>query len=272
MHTYTSLFSDLEKSGLKQSDTVMIHSSVKSVGEVDGRADTILDVLMDYFGESGLLAMPTLTWSNVNAAQPVYKVNETPSVVGTLPELFRRRPGVIRSLHPTHSLAAFGKDAKAFVAGHENFDTPAGIGSPWHRLIGADAKIVFLGVYIGCNTFLHGVEEWAGGKDILTDSREPLVSIDENGIAHPVPSRRHVGDHSHFYHLLEPHFKALGALTRFTFGDAPCRVLDARQIAAYTGNVIKRQPAIFTEEWNREHPESFEQFFHEDFPTLPWER
>ena len=50
MHTYSSLKKDLLESGLLPSDTVLIHSSMKSIGNVDGGADTVLDVLMDYFG------------------------------------------------------------------------------------------------------------------------------------------------------------------------------------------------------------------------------
>ena len=113
MHTYISLRNDLEKLGIPQDGTLLIHSSMKSIGDVEGRADTVLDVFMDYFKEAGLLVFPTLTWSNVNAEQPVFNVRETPSVVGILPQLFRQRPGVIRSLHPTHSLA---RCAKAVLA------------------------------------------------------------------------------------------------------------------------------------------------------------
>ena len=67
LHTFKTLTEDLEKSGLKRDDTILIHSSMKSMGEVEGRADTVLDVLMDYFGKDGLLVFPTLSYSNVNA-------------------------------------------------------------------------------------------------------------------------------------------------------------------------------------------------------------
>ena len=160
MHTYTTLTKDLQQSGLVPEQTVLVHSSMKSIGEVENRANTVLDVLMDYFGQAGLLVFPTLTWSNVNAAQPLFSVLDTPSVVGILPQLFRQRPGVIRSLHPSHSLAAFGQDAGVFCAGHERFQSPCARQSPWGRLYDRNAKILFLGVSIAHNTFLHAVEEW----------------------------------------------------------------------------------------------------------------
>lgn len=266
MHTYESLADDLAKSGIKRGDTLLVHSSMKSIGEVEGRADTVLDVFMDYFRDDGLFAMPTLTWSNVNAAQPIYDVRETKSVVGLLPELFRKREGVVRSLHPTHSLAAYGRNADAFTEGHERFDSPAGPFSPWRRLLLANAKIMFLGTGIGCNTFLHGVEEWGGAEEVLSIAKEQLVSIGYDGARHAVPSRRHIGDHSKFYHLLEPHFQALGALSEFRFGDALCKVLDARLAARYTLSLVKRFPRAFTDDWNLAHPAFFTETLAEDFP------
>ena len=46
MHTYTSLRNDLERLGIQPDGTLLIHSSMKSVGDVEGRADTVLDVFM----------------------------------------------------------------------------------------------------------------------------------------------------------------------------------------------------------------------------------
>ena len=192
MHTYVSLRKDLENLGIPQDGTLLIHSSMKSIGDVEGRADTVLDVFMDYFQEAGLLVFPTLTWSNVNADQPVFNVRETPSVVGILPQLFRQRPGVIRSLHPTHSLAAWGREAAAFTEGHERFDSPACEFSPWRRLVGYKAQILFLGASIAHNTFLHGVEEWGHAANVLTEEKQNLVSIDYDGKAHAFPPHRRV--------------------------------------------------------------------------------
>ena len=124
MYSKSDLKADLTAMGLKGSETVIIHSSLKSIGEVEGRADGILDALTEFF-KDGLLVFPSMSYNLVNAKQPVFSVRDTPCCVSMLPELFRRRPGVIRSLHPTHAVAAIGKDAAEFVAGHEKFDSPA---------------------------------------------------------------------------------------------------------------------------------------------------
>jgi aminoglycoside 3-N-acetyltransferase len=80
-----------------------------------------------------------------------------------LTEIFRRSPGVVRSLHPTHSVAAWGADAAAMVAGHEDAKTPCGTGSPYMRLLEHDGKILFLGATYDSMTFWHAVEELIEG-------------------------------------------------------------------------------------------------------------
>ena len=87
----------LESMGLKGDETILIHSSMKAIGAVDGGADTVLDAWMEYF-KDGLLLLPTHTWKTVNADNPVYNPYTTPSCVGLLTNMFMKRDGVIRSL------------------------------------------------------------------------------------------------------------------------------------------------------------------------------
>ena len=54
MYTKQDLIKDLENMGLKSTDSIMIHSSYKAIGEVEGRAETVVDALMTYF-KDGLL-------------------------------------------------------------------------------------------------------------------------------------------------------------------------------------------------------------------------
>ncbi|MDD7152990.1 MAG: AAC(3) family N-acetyltransferase [Faecalibacterium prausnitzii] len=48
-HTKETLRQDLVAMGLTGTETILIHSSMKSIGEVEGGADTVLDVLMEFF-------------------------------------------------------------------------------------------------------------------------------------------------------------------------------------------------------------------------------
>lgn len=143
-HTKESLIRQLEALGLDSAGTVLVHSSMKSLGEVEGGADTVLDAFSEYMSQ-GLLVFPTHTWSYINKDRPRFEVEHSPVCVGILPELFRKRPGVIRSWHPTHSVAALGWDAKAFTAEDHLFDTPCARGSSWGSCSTAKRQFCSLG-------------------------------------------------------------------------------------------------------------------------------
>lgn len=104
-YTKKHLKEQLYQMGLNGTETILIHSSMKAIGDVEGGAETVLDAWMEYFKE-GLLLLPTHTWKTVNESHPVFDSQKEPSCVGVLTNLFMKREGVVRSLHPTHSMAA----------------------------------------------------------------------------------------------------------------------------------------------------------------------
>src|SRR5699024_3727915 len=111
----------LETMNIDSEETIINHYSMKCNMEVEGQADTVLDAYSEFM-KDGLLVFPTHTWAHINEEQPKFYVEETPTNIGILTELFRKRPDVIRSLHPTHSVAALGDGAEEFVAGDEQFN------------------------------------------------------------------------------------------------------------------------------------------------------
>jgi len=144
--------------GLNGTETILIHSSMKAIGDVEGGAETVLDAWMEYFKE-GLLLLPTHTWKTVNESHPVFDSQKEPSCVGVLTNLFMKREGVVRSLHPTHSMAGFGKHAAEYLAGEEYRNTPCTPGGCYDRLKDAGGKILLVGVGHERNTYIHSVEE-----------------------------------------------------------------------------------------------------------------
>ena len=238
MFRKNDLRKDLENLQILPSDTLLIHSSMKSIGEVEGGADAVLDMLMEYFKESGLLLFPTLSYRSVNAGITRFDVANTPACTGILPELFRKKPGVVRSLHPTHSLAAFGREAAEFTSGHENADTPAPVGSPWWKILQRKGKIMFIGTGINCNTFLHGMDEWLNLPGFLTEHVEDLEVVDYNGNIMKSPQHRHCAGRNAYYESLESRFDAAGAIVRGKFGNANVHVLDAEKISSELGYTI----------------------------------
>ena len=49
MYTKNDLKEHLKTMGLTGEETILIHSSMKSIGDVQDRAEGVLDVLIDYF-------------------------------------------------------------------------------------------------------------------------------------------------------------------------------------------------------------------------------
>jgi aminoglycoside 3-N-acetyltransferase len=141
---------DLRSLGLAQGMNLVVHSSLSSLGQVEGGADAVIDALLEAIGERGTLAMPTFTFP----PDAVFDPRTTRSTTGLITETFRRREGVLRSIHPTHSVAAFGLLAGHFVDGHRTA-TALGVDSPLHRLAVSGGFVLLLGVGHTSNAMVH---------------------------------------------------------------------------------------------------------------------
>jgi neutral ceramidase len=108
--------------------------------------EILITGLQDLVGSDGLLIIPTCTPSEgypKNAFNPVHSASE----MGWFSDFFRIQPNVYRSVHPTHSAAAWGSVAEEFVASHRfaaGRQSPwgegaFGYGSPWDLLYKRDA-------------------------------------------------------------------------------------------------------------------------------------
>lgn len=250
MHTVQSLISDLSKMGIVGSDTLLVHSSMKAIGGVDGvdgGADTVLDALCTYMAE-GLLVLPTHTWGTINPNNPIYSIAETPSCVGILPEFFRKRKGVVRSSHPTHSIAAIGKDASNFTEGDAYFKTPCHRDGPWGRLLDRRAKIMFVGVDLTVNTFMHAIEEWLDIPDNLEQFPQVLFTKRLDGSLQQVQQFRHKGSRSECFNKVRNIFIENGAMTTGKFGSAETFVCDALRMTEILCVMLLSNPMLFSDD------------------------
>lgn len=174
------LKSDLQSLGIKKTDTLLMHSSLSSLGYVEGGADTVIDTLLSLLSE-GTLLMPTLSYVSVTPEQSEFSSRETKSCVGCIGETFRKREGVIRSLHPTHSVAGTGRLARELLLKHKESDTPVGEFSPFALLPKVKGKILMLGCGLRPNTSMHGVEEKSVPPYLFAKESVAYTLIDEKG-------------------------------------------------------------------------------------------
>lgn len=143
--------------GVQAGDSLMVHSSFKSLGPVPGGIETLVQGLLRAVGPDGTLLMPALSWDL--RPPKIFDVRSTCSIVGAIPEYFRTRPGTLRSIHPTHSVCAVGRRAQELLDGHRADSTPCGPHSPFARLSQEGGKILMLGCGLRPNTTMHALEE-----------------------------------------------------------------------------------------------------------------
>lgn len=100
MATKSDLIRDLRALGIKENDTVLVHSSLSALGFIEGGAETVIEALKEIITEGGNLLFPTLSYATVNLDNLNFDVRNTPCCVGIIPETFRKQPDVIRSIRP----------------------------------------------------------------------------------------------------------------------------------------------------------------------------
>ena len=155
--TGADIAGSLRAMGLEAGDRVMVHSSLSSMGHVEGGADTVVQAFLDVLGPQGTLMVPTFTHSSCEYFDPL----ESPSLNGAVTEAARRFPGAVRSLHPTHAVTAIGPDAESLVADDLNRGA-LGKGCALDRLIKKGGNIFLLGVSQSSNSAIHIGEDYAG--------------------------------------------------------------------------------------------------------------
>ena len=151
--------------GVRAGDTVFFHSSLSSVGYVINGADAVIDAFLAVVGPRGTVAVPTLVVEDRAGEYGTWFVRDTtPSNMGLITEVFRRRPDSFRSDDPIHSVAAIGARAEELTRGqitrHRIYPAPGGfsVGGPFDQLVAQNAKYVLLGTSFAVQTMCHEVE------------------------------------------------------------------------------------------------------------------
>lgn len=151
-----------KNAGVVKGDTIFLHSDAIVTAEMEGKdinekAETLFAGILGALGEQGTLVVPTFTYSATKGE--IYNVQHTKSDVGLLTEIFRKRPGVLRSLNPAFSVAASGAQAKAFAA--TSMDDCFGEKTSFELLYKLNGWIFTLGCSFDRVTFIHYVDQAA---------------------------------------------------------------------------------------------------------------
>ncbi len=232
--------------------SLIVHSSLRSLGWIPGGARSVVDALLAVLGPAGTLVMPAhsgdnsdpaywrhppvpeIWWPAIRKAMPAFDPERTPCAgMGAIADCFRAYPGVLRSNHPTSSFLALGPAAAGLLA-RPDLSCSLGEDSPCGALDRADAWVLLLGVDFDRCTVMHLAEfrcacrtgflqssavigrdgrEWAAYQDLDVDSDDFLS-----------PGRE---------------LEAAGLVRRSMFSGSELRLFRVRDAVRFAGNWLR---------------------------------
>ncbi len=241
------LVEHLRRASIGGGDAVILHSSLKSVGAVEGGPSTIVEAILAAIGPTGHLLVPTFTYCLPIWNVPPFEVDNTPSRVGAITEAVRHHPAAVRSFHPTHSVAVIGPEKEKTIRNHLHA-TPVGRDCPFDRMRAYNAKILMLGTHQDTNTSLHLCEvlsdlpyirvAFSEGQDF-----ELAWFINENGEIEYTPIYEVPGC-SRGFRVVEEPLRRLGVLRDVMIGNAPSQLLYLNELIAAMSEFLQRDPVM----------------------------
>jgi len=219
---------------LSQGMRILVHSSLSSFGKVEGGALSVITALEEVITPEGLIMMPAFTYG-----RDVFEPLKSPSHTGLISEEFRRGEGVKRSMHPTHSVCAWGKRADDFLNGHQ-VEAPFSLGTPIHKLALENGFILLLGVGQEANSLMHVAQELAGVPYL---DRSKLVKATVNARELEVKARR--AGCSLGFGKAEAMLERENLVHYYKIGDSVIRFMLAKPVLESLAAVFKKDPLIF---------------------------
>jgi aminoglycoside N3'-acetyltransferase len=230
-----SVVHQIEQLKIERGDAIFIHSMISSIGFMHGDLNEIIEVLIEKVGQEGHVFMPTFTSSGYSSdyleTKPVFDVNKTPSKMGVLTEIFRKRSDVVRSIHPTHSVAVWGKNKEYFINEHHTDKNPFGEKSPFYKFLKqSNTKVICLGVTIFPVTLFRVFESVNMSSyplKIFLDKEYSCQAINKNGDVIEVRTLAHNPEVSGLRRnlLFENYFIDEGLLSSFEIGNSTSYML-----------------------------------------------
>jgi aminoglycoside 3-N-acetyltransferase len=261
MHSRASLTSDFRRLGVAAGDVVMLHASVRAVGEVAGGPVQILLALQDAVGPTGSLLMyascpqyyDEIGRGNLSAQQeqelrrtlPAFDPHTAPCARdnGALVEFFRTMPGTTVSAHVTR-FAARGPHAEHLLA-DVPWDFTYGADSTLARFNSVGGKILLLGSDHDQVTFLHHAEHIVDVPDKIIATFEVPCDDGTGGVVWRQMKEFDTADMAHaswpadmFTQIVDGYLASTGNRGD-KVGNAQSHLMDAPGLLAYAVSVMK---------------------------------
>lgn len=234
--------------GIQKGDVLALHSSLSSLGNVEGGADTVIEALQEVVTEKGTLLMPTHSgnlscYMNVGYHPAKSGCKE---ITGIIPDTFWRKEGVLRSKHPSHSTAAWGNQAHWFLEHHSPATYAFEKNTPFHKVAMAGGKILLLGVKNTRNSSIHVSEYLADASYLNVSYSVPegttYLVENEDGSITKYPLTGILPGCSKNFDWFDPILFEAQAMKRCKIGSSDSYLIDSDLMMKTIIPYIKKQP------------------------------
>jgi aminoglycoside 3-N-acetyltransferase len=247
MLTFDKLIHEFRALGLEAGDTILVHSSYKAFGGVDGGPQTVIDALLHVLEDGGTLIMPTFNFDFCKGKP--WDIRTTPSHMGAITNMVREHKDALRVFHPIYSFAILGKHAAYLTK--DRYKSSFEKKSVFGKLRELGGKMMVIGLsYTNSMTFFHHVEEMEGvdyrymkdftglvtdeGGNTYEDTYSMLVRDIDKGVETEVDP---MGE------LME---KA-GIVVIRKIGEATVKLMKADDVYTFTAREMRRDPRLLYE-------------------------
>lgn len=226
--------------------TLMVHSSLSSMGWVVGGAMVVVRVLIESLGPEGTLVMPSATPLCADPAQwkdskipeawfevirknlPVFNPQTTPTSLGAIPETFRTWPGTLRSNHPLESICARGAVALEITHDHP-LAFSEGKDGPFGKMYELDSWILLIGVGFNRCTALHYAESLVEKRRV----QSVRFPINEGGRRTWIEVPNVSDDNDTHFPIIGRKYLSTGRARQGTIGNADSTLISMRDLVGF---------------------------------------
>jgi aminoglycoside N3'-acetyltransferase len=231
-----TIIDDLRTLGVQPGAVLLVHTSFRAVGPVDGGPGALITALQEVVGEEGTIVMPSWTGDDDDPFDAA--TTAVAASLGVTAATFAQTPGVRRSAHP-FACAAIGRHAEV-ITGDPLPVPPHRLESPVGRVWELDGSVLLLGVGHDSNTTMHLAEALAGVPygvpkhcTVLDRGQPRRVDYLEN-------------DHCcQRFRLMDDRLRSRGLQLEGRVGNAAAKLIRSRDIVDVAREYLEGDPLVF---------------------------
>ncbi len=246
--TKEDIFHQLEAMNAPRDSIVLMHSSLRLIGNVEGGASGLLDILISYFTEKGgLFCVPTHTWHRLDD-KITLDMKSADTCLGAFSSVAIEDGRGLRTESPTHSMVIFGdrKRAAELAEGEKQALTPTAPQTLYGKLFDLSGYVLLVGVAQNRNTYLHTVDEMLKIPNRMDTKKIPVSILRENG---EISCRSlalfytdYTEDISDRFVKYDTPFRYHGCITDGFLGNAPAQLCNARKMKEVVEMIYQNSP------------------------------